>query len=273
MSLLTRVASKVSGAVGRRHPLINALRRPYEVLLELASAGRGTEWTFNGEPLRIDPKVRRLVARDGELELFEYLKHNVRPGDTVLDIGSFLGTYAILLARWAAPSGRVFAFEPTPDVARTMARHLKLNHAERQVKLQNVALGDRRGSVSLHRHSDPYRNAVGVTDPAGVGLGLVEVPVTTLDDVCAEFALTPNLMRMDVQGFEYAVLRGAKRTIEKGRGTLRIVLEVHPQLWPLHGIDAAKFDALLAELGLQARPLVAGAERYAPDGHVVLEYV
>jgi hypothetical protein len=78
---------------------------------------------------------------------------------------------------------------------------------------------------------------------------------------------------MDVQGFEHAVLSGARRVIRQGRGRLRIVLEVHPQLWPLQGVDEHGFDALLEELGLRAVPLVKSARRYEPDGHVVLEYI
>jgi hypothetical protein len=54
---------------------------------------------------------------------------------------------------------------------------------------------------------------------------------------------------------------------------LRMVLEVHPQLWGLHGYDAQAFDATLKDLGLRARPLAAGAPKYEADGHVQLEYV
>jgi FkbM family methyltransferase len=273
MSVLTRVASTVSGRLGRRNPIISRLRPAYEVLLELASGGKGTSWSVHGEPLRIDPRVRRLVNRAGEPELFDYLKANVGPGDIVFDIGSFLGAYAIVMARWTAPSGRVIAFEPTPDVAKTLARHLRINGVAERVSLQTVALGERAGAVSLHKHSDPYRNAVGVTDPAGVADGAVSVPMKTLDEVCDELGVSPTFIRMDVQGLEYAILRGARRTIARQKGRLRIVLEVHPQLWPMHGVDATGFDTLLAELGLRARPLIADEPLYTPDGHVLLEYV
>ena len=79
---------------------------------------------------------------------------------------------------------------------------------------------------------------------------------------------------MDVQGFERAALSGARETIVRGRGRLRMVIEVHPQLWPLQGFDATDFDRTLGDLGLRARTL--GGERvttYEPDGHVELEYI
>ena len=77
--------------------------------------------------------------------------------------------------------------------------------------------------------------------------------MSTVDAVCESRGFEPTLIRMDVQGLELAVLKGARRTIASGRERLRIVLEVHPQLWPLQGTDALAFDATLRQLGLRAR--------------------
>ncbi len=61
--------------------------------------------------------------------------------------------------------------------------------------------------------------------------------------------------------------------IEAGRGRLRIVLEVHPQLWPLQGFGVPEFETTLTELGLRACALRPGGPLYEPDGHVTLEYL
>jgi FkbM family methyltransferase len=273
MSLLTRTAKLVSSSIGRNTAAIQRLRPSYEWLLNASSGGRGAAWSVNGERVRIDPRVRSLVASETEPELWEYLRGTMQPGDAVLDVGAFLGIYAILLARWGGPSTRVLAFEPTPSSVHVLYKHLDLNRVADQVTVVSEAVGEAPGSVELHLHSEPYRNAVGVTDPAGAGAGSTRVPVTTLDLACDARAFRPTLLRMDVQGFEYAILRGARRTIAENRGRMRIVLEVHPQLWPMMDIDERKFDALLEELGLRARPLRAGGPRYEPDGHVELLYV
>lgn len=273
MGMITRVGSLVSNRVGKNSAVVNALRPAYERFLLAASFGRGISWPVNGEPMRIDPRVRRLMAQQTELDLWEYLRSAVGPAEQVLDIGSFLGVYAIMMARWSEPAGRVLAFEPSPGSGAILQRHLRMNGQADRVTLVRSAVGAEPGMVELREYSDPYRNAVASTAPGGVERGLTRVSVTTVDEVCASRGFVPTLMRIDVQGFELAVLRGARETIQRGRGRLRIVLEVHPQLWGEYGVDASRFDALLAELGLRAVPLVPGESTYQPDEHVRLEYV
>ena len=273
MTLLTRVAARVSSTLGRENRLIRALRPSYERLLDVASGRRGVEWPVNGEPFRIAPEMRRVVAQQTEPELWEFLRHSVHEGEQALDVGSFLGVYAIQICRWGGPRSRVICFEPTPSIVKVLHRHLALNDAADRVSVVAKALGDEPGFLDLHEHSDPYRNAIGVTDPAGRHMKTSRVPITTIDAVCEERKFVPTLIRMDVQGFEDSVLRGARKTIAAGKGRLRIVLEVHPQLWGLHGMSPEKFDELLTDLGLRAVPLIVGAPRYEPDGHVLLQYI
>ena len=179
-----------------------------------------------------------------------------------------------MMARWGGEATRVLAFEPTPSTLPFLRRHVALNGMDQRIEVINCALGSELGFVELHEHSDPYRNAIGASDPNGVASGTSRVKLTTIDEECRARGFAPTLLRMDVQGFEYDVLRGARETIRNGKGRLRIVLEVHPQLWPLQGIDEQKFDALLEELALRPVPLLRnGARRYEPDGHVALEYV
>jgi FkbM family methyltransferase len=252
--------------------LVRHLRPYYEWLLDAASGGRGIPWAINGECVRIDPRLRRLVAPTAEPELWSWLRANVRPGDRILDVGSFLGVYAILLARWGGPQARVLAFEPTPSSVAALRRHVDINRAHRQVKVVPQALGERMGTLELHEHSDPYRNSIGVSDPVGRATSSRYVAVTTIDEICKQNQFRPTLLRMDVQGFERSILLGARETIAAGREHLRIVLEVHPQLWELQGYDEAAFDTTLEELGLRARPLRASIPKYEPDGHVELVY-
>ena len=63
----------------------------------------------------------------------------------------------------------------------------------------------------------------------------ITVPVITIDDFCARTGLEPDWILIDIEGFELAALRGAARTIESRRGSLGMVVEIHPGLWASAG--------------------------------------
>jgi FkbM family methyltransferase len=175
------------------------------------------------------------------------------------------------IARWAGEAGRVLAFEPTPESHRILERHLHLNDLGGRVRSFRLALGESCSQARLYHHSEPYRNALELSDPNGVNTGTATVEVETVDSICRKEDFEPTLIRMDVQGHELSVLRGARETVSRMGSRLRIVLEVHPQLWPLLGFDAGVFDRTVAELGRRARPLQRPADgSYAPDEHVEL---
>ena len=217
MTLLTRAAAKISGSLGRESLLISGLRPGYEWLLDFSSGWRGYETPINGTLFRTDPRTRHLLGDTLEPEVFALLREITNLGDTILDVGSFLGIYAIFLARCAGPNGRVFAFEPTPSVIPTLRRHLSLNHVAERVTVVEAAIGAQASNVEFYTHKQPYRNSVRASDPAGGHADKILVPMTTVDQFCDEQRITPTLVRMDVQGHEFDALLGARRTILRPR--------------------------------------------------------
>lgn len=254
--------------IGRHGKVVRALRPTYGKCLRLAYRGYGIRWCVNDQTIRIDPDVRHLVPRTQEREVFDFLRAHLQSGDVVFDVGSFLGIYAVMEARWVGESGRVLAFEPTPSIFKRLEHHLKLNRCSRpQVEAHCAALGARRERrVLLVDHTEPYRNMVAPNreDTAGVG-----VDVLTVDDISKEFGKAPDWIRMDVQGLEFDVLRGASDVL--GEGRVRFVVEMHPQLWPAHGTDAYKAAELFKSLGLTAQTLRGGTVDLERDTHILLK--
>ncbi len=104
----------------------------------------GLPWKVHGQVIRIDPQARHLVPHDAEPALFDFLARTIRPGDIVLDVGAFVGVYAVLAARWSGPGGRVVAFEPTPSSAALARRHLAYNGlGPDRVSIIEAAVSDR----------------------------------------------------------------------------------------------------------------------------------
>ena len=247
-----------------------AAQRAYAVALRARYGRAGMPWRVHDEIVRIDPRVRHLVPHASEPALFQFIHRAVAPGDVVLDVGAFLGVYAVLEARRAGPGGRVIALEPTAWSASVARRHVAYNAGTgAPITLIEAAAGEVRGHATFYEYDEPYVNALAAAVDVESSPRRREVDVVTLDEVCGELGVVPAFIRMDVQGAEFHALRGARNTIHAAGPRLTIVAEMHPQCWPGFGIDESCALDTIASLGLQAAPLEAGSKLFARDGHIV----
>ncbi|MEJ5384057.1 MAG: FkbM family methyltransferase [Fimbriimonadales bacterium] len=146
----------------------------------------------------------------GALDL-RFLRKLLRPGDTIVDIGANIGSHAIPLAKSLGETTQVYAFEPHPRVFAQLQANAALNRLP-NLHLYNLALGAHAGEVAFTDvRSDDYNRV------APVGAGALMAPMTPLD--CFEpLATTPiDLLKVDVEGYELFVLRGAEATLTRTR--------------------------------------------------------
>jgi FkbM family methyltransferase len=245
-------------------------RALYGAALRAVYTRAGLPWAVHDERVRIDPRVRHLIPHDGEPALLDFLRRTIKPGDIVLDVGAFLGVYAILAARRAGLGGSVVAFEPTPSSAAIARRHFAYNGLSDRIMLVQAAVSDRTGRAVLHEYAEPYVNSLAAAADTAAPPSHREVATVTIDDVCRSRGIVPSLIRMDVQGAEIHALRGARETIRAAGGRLMIVAEMHPQCWPAFGIDESVAVDAIDGLGLIASPLVSGRGVFDRDAHAVL---
>ncbi len=267
--MIVDTVSSIAERLGRDSGAVRALQPAYEWLLQRAYAGHGMPWHVNADPIRIDPAVRRLVPHESEPALAAYLRTHIRPGEFVVDVGSFLGTYAILGARAVGPTGRVLALEPSPFSFEMMTRHLRYNGVAARVDARRVAAGAAAEQRELAMWTaEPYRNMLATSASP---TERVTVDIVTLDDLCRGASRPPDWIRIDVQGVELDVLAGAKEIIRAARDRITIIIEVHPDQWPEYGVRSEDvLDAFFA-LGLDATPLRPRAELFEQGAHVVLK--
>ena len=245
-------------------------QRVYGLMLRVVYQRRGMPWAVHGDTVRIHPGLRHLVPHSGEPALYEFLRTAIREGDRVLDVGAFLGIYAILAARRVGPDGRVLAVEPTPQSAALARRHFEYNAVTHRVQLLDAAVSDQPGRAEFFEYAEPYVNSLVSAPDTSAAPVRREVEVVTIDDVCRRFDFVPTLVRMDVQGAEIHALRGARDTIRKAGARLRLVVEMHPQCWPDFGVDESIARQTIESLGLSAAPLVPGERLFSRDAHAVL---
>jgi FkbM family methyltransferase len=168
----------------------------------------------------------------------------VRNGQVVVDAGASCGIYTVALSKLLAGTGRVLAFEPGARAYAALEANIHLNDLT-NVRAFRLALADRVGRVTLRHHRfGPVSNRLDLEAPAGGGAE--EVEATTLDAVLeAEGHPVIGLLKMDVEGVETLVLRGARATL--GRGRPVVLFEYNARLVAHHELVATgPLDALTA---------------------------
>lgn len=156
-----------------------------------------------------------------EPEQTESFVNHVRPGDTVLDVGAHAGYYTLLASRLVGAEGRVWAFEPEPRNVRYLRGNVEAN-GRANVRVEPSAVSDVEGSARF-----------GAGTGSGTGRltagGEHEVRTVTLDGVCEREGLVPTALKVDVEGAEERVFRGADETLRSARPV--IFLSTHgPEL-------------------------------------------
>jgi FkbM family methyltransferase len=171
------------------------------------------------------PRAGRLVRRPSDVAEFRAVRRLVHAGAVAIDIGANVGIYSVLLSRLCGPDGRVWAFEPVPDTYWRLVETLALNHCENVVPLR-TAICERSAAVRMNLFEQRFAewNTLGNPSmPLGDGKRLspeecIEVQSKTLDLFCAEKRIERiNFLKVDVEGFEWAVFRGADRLLRDGR--------------------------------------------------------
>lgn len=137
----------------------------------------------------------------------------------VFDIGANAGIYS-LAARASNSSATIHAFEPTPSIAQHFDDTLALNGLTQQITVHRMAVATETGTAFLNlfgaeRFGNEGMNFVTLDQQEGESIG---VPTVSVDDFCDEHAIdTIDLMKIDVQGNEPAVLEGAMKKIQEGK--------------------------------------------------------
>lgn len=204
----------------------------------LAGPLRGARWLAGAAP-GPSKGLSVLLNRSESGQLSEAARL-CGPGVTCLDIGAHAGLYSLL---WSRLGARVFAFEPVPANLAWLARTLRANRAS-GCTVVPWALSDREGVAWFEegKHSSEGRLAPGGTQPAYV---------STCDAFCRALGIGAGLIKIDVEGEEAGVLRGASGLLRDRKPAI---------LLSTHG-DAAKEDCfrLLREAGYGSpKPLDAG---------------
>lgn len=160
-----------------------------------------------------------------EANLTNFFLRAVQPNMTIIDVGAHVGIYSMLGAELVGTNGKVHSFEPTPWTYSLLNENTK---QYKQVKTFNSALADRVGEVTFADYGPGY-GAYNTANQSGAAAlknkpRKTTVSTTTLDRHCTEKNLAPDIIKLDAEGYEFAILQGANNLLEKVRPI--ITLEV-----------------------------------------------
>ena len=163
----------------------------------------------------------------------------IKEGDTVIDVGANIGTISLALTQRLGRAGKCHAIEPHPRVYKYLKNNIALNNLKHQIKTYNFALGENEKTVLFSDQSDDSNNQISEK-------GSISVKVKKLDDVVNLANI--HLLKIDVEGYEYEVLKGAKNIAMKSK---IIYLECVPELLEKHNAREEQLISLLKKYGFK----------------------
>jgi FkbM family methyltransferase len=180
-------------------------------------------WGARVRPPSLDRAAAAWLLNAGIMGRAErrFFEEVVTRGQVVVDVGANQGIYTLLFSRLVGPQGRVFALEPAPSLFTALDENCRINHAENVTRLPTAAGAVRsRGLLRLSRFNQGDNRLTGSSKGPSV-----RVDVVPLDELLPTDPV--SLVKIDVQGFEMAVVKGMQAIIERSP-EIRVVFEYWP---------------------------------------------
>lgn len=207
-------------------------------------------------PFRLDPHFAFSDFAHwggGHNNAFEATVEACRGKSCIFDIGGHVGLVSMPVSQVLAPGGRVFAFEPGAANLRFLRRHLELNGIA-NVEVLPALVGETDGEVAFYEQQGPTgQNSVALRKKSPELYSETRRPQVALDEFCKARGLAPDVIKIDVEGAELMVLRGAKAVLAQHRPL--IFLSVHPRELEVLGASTEALVAFIAAAGYVCREI------------------
>lgn len=146
-----------------------------------------------------------------EYDITQLIFRSLSLGDTFLDVGAHGGLYTIIASMKVKENGKVLSFEPNPLNLNFLRLNIKLNGLN-NINVIPKAVGDKSGKIRLFYST----HETALTSAKGMGKNMIEVVVTTIDEAAGKLDFV-KIMKVDTEGYDWNVLKGALKTLRKVR--------------------------------------------------------
>jgi FkbM family methyltransferase len=206
-----------------------------------------------------------------ERDEIRFVRQVLKNGDSAIDVGGHIGFFTMQMAAMVGPAGRVYAYEPFDANADLLERSIAENEFGDRIRLQRAAAGAAPGTATLTFPLETLNSGGAYLLRDGgaplAGNQTKTVPLVALDAL--ELRRPIRFIKMDVEGAEPQVIRGATRLLKDDRPV--ILSELHPtQLERASGMTADEFLAQIRTLGYRVHQITGPSEKItspAEAGH------
>ncbi len=202
------------------------LKSIYYKLLHFITLGKGVKININGFKLRFPTRYYRSFPADYEKDNYKFLRDNCKKNNVVIDVGAHIGLFSVCTASLTGNQGKIYAFEPTPSTFDLMQLTIKLNHLEETIFPVKAAVADKKGKTKFYMGSgvgDVANSLVNYNDNKHLGY---DVDLISLDEFVVEKKIHVDFIKIDAEGAELSVLKGAKEILKSHRPVC--ILAMHP---------------------------------------------
>lgn len=205
-------------------------------------------------------------SHSSEIRLAKYLILHLEQGDHFLDIGAHFGYFTLLASEIVGENGEVYAFEPSK---KNMGLLTLNSHNQSNIKIFGEAVSDVRGVVSFYEFPNLYSeyNSVNIeqfeTESwfSAYQPVRLDIPSTTIDIINKEHTIIPKIIKVDVEGSEFKVVKGAMNFL-KNRSPTVVMEYIEPER---HNVEHQSATRFLRELGYSSHIIMQNGQLESID--------
>lgn len=212
----------------RHHPLLknsfiwNFIRKPYFDFINLIYSKSGIKVNLGGNIINLLPRFSGLDWETAEGKLYRLVSEKISPGDVFVDVGAHIGTYSVIASKKGCK--KVIAYEPSFFTRNLLRKSLKINNVMRTVDVRSTCLSNCAGERDFYFLPGKAEGKCGLLKVNG--FSKTKVRVDTLDNECDKLGIIPDHIKIDVEGTEFDVLKGADSILRQYKPSL--FLSLHP---------------------------------------------
>lgn len=257
LNILAKQIASLSQTVGDIRQLVGPIGIPMPNDQMLIQTIYGIKYLIDPHDLIMAPQL--IVYRQWEADLSQFFVSSMTKDSVFVDVGANFGYFTCLAAAkiGVGGTGKVFAIEPNPKLIALLRANSSINWSMCPVGIHHLAAGPKSASVRLQIPTNRAANASLTKATPSSDVDILDVSQKMLDEIVPEGTVV-HFMKIDVEGHEFGVLEGARRTISNSP-SIRIIMEWSvPQMLEA-GFTPRQLTDLVDDLGLKVFEVPKGA--------------